>query len=230
VANLNASLLGGEGASAFARLDAANEFTGNNTIAVSATDAIDAYTSGSGKTALVGIEDATNGGSYGVWARTSDPSGAGVEGTNVGGAGGIGVYGTGDIGVYGISSTGNSAMVANGNVSQSRAGGGWVKAMAVIQGVNAPYSISYCFNSTLSGAAATTPPCGFILSELQPGEFIIDFGFDISDRFFSTTLECCYTSGVAPLYLARGPGSTSVFLFTWNGATTQPYQASLLVY
>jgi hypothetical protein len=212
-------------------LVANNNFTGNNLFTPSAAaDAIDAYTAGPGKTALVGIENATSGGSYGVWARTSDPSGAGVFGLNVGGTGGIGVSGTGDTGIYGTSSTGN-AMVANGNVSQSRPGGGWVKAMAVIQGIQAPYTILYCFNSTLSGAAATTPPCGFTLSEVQAGEFIIDFGFDVSDRFFSTTQECCFSYGVAPLFLGRGgTGSTSVYLFTWDGSNTQPYQASLLVY
>jgi len=196
-------------------------FTGNALFEPqTATDAIDAYTSGAGKTAVVAIENATSGGSYGVWARTSDATGAAVKGTNIGGTGGVGVYGAGDI-----------AMVANGNASQSRTGGGWVKAMAVIQGIKAPYTISYCFNSTLSGAAATTPPCGFTLSEVQPGEFVIDFGFNVSDRFFSTTLECCFSYGVAPLYLARGiTGSTKVTLFTWDGNTTQPYQASLLVY
>ena len=75
-----------------------------------ATDAIDAYTSGAGKTALVGIEQASSGGSYGVWARTSDPTGAGVKGTNIGGTGGVGLYGTGDIGVFGTSSTGNNVI------------------------------------------------------------------------------------------------------------------------
>jgi len=109
-------------------LAANNNFTGNNLFTPSAAvDAIDAYTAGPGKTGVVAIENATSGGSYGVWARTADPTGAGVKGTNVGGAGGIGVYGTGDTGVYGTSSTGNNAMVADGNVSQNRTGGGWKK-------------------------------------------------------------------------------------------------------
>ena len=86
-------------------------FTGNALFEPqAATDAIDAYTSGAGKTALVGIEQASSGGSYGVWARTSDPTGAGVKGTNIGGTGGVGVYGTGDIGVFGTSSTGNNVI------------------------------------------------------------------------------------------------------------------------
>jgi hypothetical protein len=164
-------------------------FTGNALFQPQApTDAIDAYTAGPGKTAVVGIENATSGGSYGVWARTSDASGAGVKGTNVGGTGGVGVYGTGDIGLYGTSSTGNNAIVANGNASQSRAGGGWVKAMVFINGLSAPYSILRCFNSALSGAAASTPPCGFTLTEISVGEFVVDFGFEVDDRFYATGL------------------------------------------
>jgi hypothetical protein len=70
-------------------------FTGNALFEPqAATDAIDAYTSGPGKTALVGIESATSGGSYGVWARTSDPSGAGVAGINAATSGTpVGTYG-----------------------------------------------------------------------------------------------------------------------------------------
>lgn len=168
-----------------------NWFGGNNTFSMSGnTDSIDAYTSGPGKTALVGIESATSGGSYGVWARTSDASGAGVKGTNIGGTGGVGVYGTGDTGVYGTSSTGNYAMVANGNASQSRTGGGWVKAMVFVNGAHASYNIVRCFNSTLSGAAATTPPCGFTLTEqFGPGAFDVDFGFEVDDRFLSATVS-----------------------------------------
>jgi len=173
-------------------LVANNNFTGNNLFTPSAAaDAIDAYTAGPGKTALVGIENATSGGSYGVWARTSDPTGAGVKGTNVGGAGGIGVYGTGDTGVYGTSSTGNNAIVANGNVSQSRTGGGWVKGMAYVNALNAPYTIIRCFNSSLSGAAATTPPCGITFTEEPsgaPAKWEFDFGFEVDDRFVSATL------------------------------------------
>ena len=104
--------------------------------------------------------------------------------------------------------------------------------MAVIQGIKAPYAVSYCFNYTLTGAAATTPPCGFNLNEVVPGEFTLDFGFDVHDRFFSTTLECCFSYGVAPLYLAR-PGvnqPTVVTVFTWDGSNSQPYEASVVVY
>jgi len=92
-------------------LGAANTFTGNNVFNVSAdADAVDAYTSGAGKTALVGIQNATSGGSYGVFAITHDSTGAGVAGVNrSSSATGVGVYGqyeitashTGGVGVWG---------------------------------------------------------------------------------------------------------------------------------
>jgi hypothetical protein len=73
-------------------LAAANTFTGSNLFNPSTTDAIDAYTAGPGKTALVGIENATSGGSFGVWAETFDSTGAGVRGANRT-ATGIGIFG-----------------------------------------------------------------------------------------------------------------------------------------
>jgi trimeric autotransporter adhesin len=66
------------------QLAVANSFSANNLfVPTTAVDAIDAYTSGPGKTALVGIEYATSGGSYGVYSITYDSSGAGVDGVNV---------------------------------------------------------------------------------------------------------------------------------------------------
>jgi hypothetical protein len=201
-------------------LAANNNFTGNNLFTPSgATDAIDAYTSGPGKTGVVAIENATSGGSYGVWARTADPAGAGVFGTNVGGAGGIGVSGTGDTGVYASSSTGNNAMVANGNASQNRTGGGWLKAAVFVNGITPPYNIVHCFNSALSGSAATTPPCGITLTEVIAGgsSWCLNFGFEVDDRFISANFEQLNGSSVNPSLVAQPGcldlGNTSLLVF-----------------
>jgi hypothetical protein len=88
-------------------LAASNTFTGDNVVSVSTTDAIDAYTSGPGKTALVGINYATSGRSYGVYAITYDSTGAGVAGINGGTSGiPIGVYGSSaGYPVYGLASS-----------------------------------------------------------------------------------------------------------------------------
>ncbi|MGA6986830.1 MAG: hypothetical protein WBZ01_12315, partial [Terriglobales bacterium] len=91
-------------------LAANNTFTGNNVFNEStAADAVDGYTSGPGKSALVGVQRATSGGSYGVFAETFDPTGAGVAGINYGSSyqatGVLGASGTG----YGVRGAGTSS-------------------------------------------------------------------------------------------------------------------------
>jgi hypothetical protein len=179
-----------------------------------------------------GVNGATSGGAVGVYGTTNDPSGAAVQGFNLNGnaivgasgsgtavggssatgnavtgvsGGGSGVSGSSSSGsgVVGYSETGN-AMVAQGNASQTRASGGWVKGMVYVNGSVAPYSIVRCFNSTLTGSAATTPPCGFTLTEYMgyPGQWIVDFGFQVNDRFWSATL------GAPPFYETTQPSIT----------------------
>lgn len=156
---------------------------------------------------------------YGVYGAAASnglllPLGTGVYGSSFAGtgvagesSGGAGVSGTsgGGAGVSGTSTTGN-AFVANGNVSQNRTGGGWVKAMAFVVAATAPYSILRCFNSTLTGAAATTPPCGINFTE-DPrgiGYWNFDFGFDVHDRFISASLEATLVSD-GPIMITASP-------------------------
>ncbi len=117
-------------------LPANNTFTATNVFNPAATtgDSIDAYSSNPGNAALVGLQSATSGGSYGVYAYTFDGSGAGVSGinyaspysTNAGVYGsspnGTGVYGTsnsfqgvlgvGPIGVWGEGTSGYGVLGA----------------------------------------------------------------------------------------------------------------------
>jgi TGF-beta propeptide len=93
-------------------------FAGNALFEPATTDAIDAYASTPGKTALVGIEYASSGGSYGVYAITYDLSGAGVAGVDRSGFG-TGVYGYGAEGGYFVGSpvtggSGPGAVVGQG--------------------------------------------------------------------------------------------------------------------
>ncbi len=93
-------------------------------------------------------------------------------------------------GQVGIGTTSPTATLdVQGNVSQARSAGGMVKAMVFVNAYTAPYSILRCFNSALSGAAATTPPCGINFTEdgFGSGYWDFDFGFEIDDRFFSLT-------------------------------------------
>lgn len=142
-----------------------------------------------------GIEGVTNSSSAsGLVGENTSGTGTGVYGT----AGGVGVYGTtsnasgygvtgvntatGGIGIHGSAPNGDGFYTEN-NVQQDRSAGGWVKAMALVT----QNGIAECFNSTLIGAPATVPPCGFTFSVYEVGIYVVDFGFEVDDRFISTT-------------------------------------------
>jgi hypothetical protein len=100
-----------------------------------------------------------------------------------------------------------------GNASQPRAAGGMVKAMVYFSGFNNG-GIAYCFNSALAGTDATTPPCGFASTKFGTADYLIDFGFEVDDRFFSVThsydlggpepVVCTATNGTA--FICSQPG------------------------
>ena len=128
---------------------------------------------------------------FGVIGQSASDQGRGVFGLATG-ATGVGVIGetnsTG-IGVVGKSLTPNGlAFAATGHAQQDRTSGGWVKAMVFVNTAQPPYTIQRCFNSTLTGTAATTPPCGFNLIETGEGVFTLDYGFEIDDRFVSANV------------------------------------------
>jgi hypothetical protein len=117
----------------------------------------------------------------GVHGVASGAGSSGVAGVNTGG--GVGVYGTGGVGVFGTGS--NYGFQTDSNVQQARTASGWIKAMFFFSPYNGGGFVQ-CYNSTLSGAAATTPPCGFQFT-LNTGDYLFDFGFQVDDRFLSVT-------------------------------------------
>jgi hypothetical protein len=168
-----------------------------------------------GASTAVGVYGESTGsvsGDNGVQGVTLAGPGSGVAGFNNSGApGGIGVYGQGDTGMYAFGNTtgvyghGNSyGFATDGNVQQARTAGGWVKAMVQVGTAN---TINRCFNSTLAGDAATTPPCGFTLSYSTVTGSTIDFGFQVSDRFYSATLAMCSCGSLIPVLLATPSNS-----------------------
>jgi len=159
--------------------------------------------------------------SFGVGVSGSSSSGTGVYGS-----GATGISGSGTTGVYGTGT--NFAFQSTGNASQDRASGGWVKAMVAFNGSVAPYSVRRCFNSTLAGAAATTPPCGFNFTEVQAGWFELDFGFEVDDRFLAVSQQCCFSYGIAPIYTDQGGNVLDIF--TWDGGNTIPFDATVVVF
>jgi hypothetical protein len=99
-----------------------------------------------------------------------------------------------------FSDTGGAVTIdQNGNASQARSAGGMVKALVAFDGFS---TITSCYNSSLTGAAATTPPCGFTETTLGTGAYNIDFGFQVSDRFISVTPV---SSGICNGFVCPGP-------------------------
>ena len=165
---------------------------------------------GQGNVGVWGQSTGTNGGSDGVHGVTSSGGASGVAGVN--NAGGIGVYGTGGTGVFGTGT--NDGFLTDSNVQQARTAGGWVKAMVDVSGPGgAPYSIVRCFNSSLTGAAATTPPCGISLTEGSVGVIDLTFNFEVDDRFYSTQI------------LADDASALSVFQIVPNGLETHTFDS-----
>jgi hypothetical protein len=204
---------------AIVKRDAAGNFSANgiSSLGLSATNTIfpivATMTGNTPQTAAVtGTATATGiGNTYGVAGYSSTGNGVGVFGQA---SSNIGLYGSGAVGVYGTGST--YGFQTDSNVNQARAAGGWVKAMVYVNAYQPPYTIVRCFNSTLSGAAATTPPCGFNFNEVYLGNFTIDFGFEVDDRFYSGTLSVApNTTGIEVMPAA--PTTLEVFTYDSGG-------------
>ena len=182
-------------------------------------DGVDGFTHADGASGVGGFNTANG---YGVFGQGGS---YGVYGTSFG-SNGVGVYGTG-----------TNAFWADGNVHQATESGGWVKAMVYYSGLNSGAVIS-CFNSALSGAAATTPPCGISGGKFGTGDYNIDFGFPVNDRFFALAetyltqvqgLVCTTTNGGSCPNLAYiGPNSVEVTFFL--GANYFDQKFYLIVY
>jgi hypothetical protein len=214
----NDAIIGNATGSVFAGVYGTNPSSGYGVVGV---------TSGSSGQGVYGESFGTavsNGsGPDGVHGVSHSPIGSGVAGVNLA-TGGIGVYGAGDIG-----------FATSNNVQQARTAGGWVKAMMFYSGLS--NGIAYCFNSTLSGAAATTPPCGFLAGKLGTGDYILNFGFQINDRFFATGggdgtyIVCTDTTAVlAGCGNTVNDNSVEVVSKTWQGGTIFDTKFYIIVY
>jgi hypothetical protein len=158
-----------------------------------------------------GVNNSQGYGVYGVGAWTAHDNGAGVRGESFGttwslgqnsndgvqgfahSRTGFGVAGTNDapggIGVYGYAPSGGFGFDTPNDVQQARYAGGWAKAMVFVDPFTANgTAITRCFNSQASGTTVSTPPCGFSISHAGQGQDFIDFGFQVNDRFISSTI------------------------------------------
>ena len=183
---------------------------------------IGSSTSNSGVVGQTAVSSLTAGGVYG---RGIGSGSIGVIGeSNIANA--VGVFGVstspGGVGVYARNLSGGRAIVAEGDVVQPLSSNGLVKAMLL---VNADGTINLCYNSQLSGSAATTPPCGFSVSRAGQGDYRVTFPFQVNVRFFSATIGDVSTAGgaqVAPI------NATQVRVTTASGTSDNRFY--LLVY
>ena len=146
--------------------------------------------------------------SSGVYGETSiaSPVAAGVFGKGLVndslGVTGESNLGTNPVGVYGITNNttgfgvfarttavGGRALYVDGNAAQGVSNNGLVKAMVYVLENG---TIARCYNSQLTGNAATTAPCGFVSDRFCADQFCgtsINFGFRVNDRFWSATIQ-----------------------------------------
>jgi hypothetical protein len=162
------------------------------------------------------IGESQNG--YGVQAISSGADGVNATSHTINGSGVAGINDSpqGGIGVYGHSANGGYGFYTDSNAGQSRTMGGWVKAMAYIieNPSTSTYTIARCYNSQATGAAASAPPCGFTLNHVFAGYTIMDFGFQVNDRFINVLAD----SGLGGIIAATdfgGINANQVGVTTW---------------
>jgi hypothetical protein len=134
------------------------------------------------------IGESQNG--YGVQAISNGADGVNGTSHTINGSGVAGINDApGGIGVYGNSSNGGFGFFTDSNAAQSRGMGGWAKAMIFVDPLTASgTAITRCYNSQATGATVWTPPCGITILHERQGEDLIDFGFQVNDRYVSATL------------------------------------------
>ena len=200
-------------------------------------------------TSGAGVSGGSTSGSgvYGESAVVNSLAAAGVYGKATG-SGGIGVIGESNIanavGVFGVSTSpagvavyarnnsGGRAIVAEGNVAQSLSSNGLVKAMIVVSDFG---TIAGCYNGITN---STSGDCGFTITRPlgNVGVYRIDYGFAISDRFFSVTTNYAGSNfGTARNYGAniRRFNSTNMEVFTFSvddAANTIPVIFTIIMY
>ena len=163
----------------------------------------------------------------GVHGRSIGSSGIGVIGeANVGNA--WGVYGTttsaipSSTGVYGKATSGY-AMFAEGNAGQSRDKSGFVKAMVVVDGAG---NIIRCFNGI---ANSSTGNCGFASTRNGEGQYTIDFGYDIADRFYAAVSNSAGTTAAVMVW-ASSTTSLAVKSVAINSHLVSDLPFTIVVY
>jgi hypothetical protein len=129
---------------------------------------------------------------------------------------------------------GNSGfgIAADSNAWQDRGASGWVKAMAYVDPFpcsNCAIAITRCYSSQQTGTATTTPPCGLTINHTAQGTNIIDFGFQVTDRFIQlqtqiTPASLNFNGSATPsavVSFSNSPSQLAIFTFDPQANTGQ---------
>jgi hypothetical protein len=148
----------------------------------------------------------------GVYGHSNSNAGVVGESQNLDGVYAASHSNTG-AGVSAHNDAGGWAINAAGKATQSRTGGGFVKAMAFVDFLNNPSApIQRCFNSQLAANQATTRPCGITYSRSAAGNYFLDFGFQVDDRFASVTTASIGFAPVLRRITSVRPGASNTEL------------------
>ncbi len=130
-------------------------------------------------------------------------------------------------GVYGRNNAGGYAVYADGNAGQGLDKGGFVKAMALVKDDG---KVVLCYNSQATGTDINTPPCKIKVTFQPEGYYLVDFGFDVFNRFISLTPRTLTDNQRAPIDVTAtlsGPQSNHnqvrAFFRSSDGARTGFY-------
>ena len=152
----------------------------------------------------------------GVQTSTPSPARLYVQGETISGqTTGTALYAKGNSYVEGtVGISGDVSL--GGNIKQSFASNGLPKAMAVYDVQSE--TIVRCYNSTLTGNATTTLPCGFVVNHFTAGGFGFNFGFDVRNRFVSITTairDGFSNNNNVGVYYDYGTGNNTVDIRTY---------------
>lgn len=171
----------------------------------------------------IAVRGKTTSGTAGVYGETNRSDGSGVQGVCTNSVNCAGVYGvtTTGVGVWGRNRTG-VAIRADGNAVQELGFGGFAKAMVVLNNG----TIARCYNGVTGNSSGG---CGFSSSRVSTGKYVINFGFDVSNRFYSangipggSNVWTAFISGISgttltidlqAIDLSSQDGSVSVIVF-----------------
>jgi hypothetical protein len=171
----------------------------------------------------IAVRGKTTSGTAGVYGETNRSDGSGVQGVCTNSVNCAGVYGntTTGVGVWGRNRTG-VAIRADGNAVQELGFGGFAKAMVVLNNG----TIARCYNGVTGSSSGG---CGFSSSRASTGKYTINFGFDISNRFYSAN-GIPGGSNVWLAFISGISGTTLSVALQANDLSSQDGSVSVIVF